>query len=58
MEIVSLIASLTSLAVSFYILRIVTRKPEVEAFSKNETAQIRQILNVMAWDGEPYEDQN
>ncbi len=58
MEIVSLIASLTSLAVSFYILRIVTRKPEVEAFSKNEAAQIRQILNVMAWDGEPYEDQN
>lgn len=58
MEIVSLIASLTSLAVSFYILRIVTRKPEVEAFNKNEAAQIRQILNVMAWDGEPYEDQN
>ena len=58
MEIVSLIASLTSLAVSFYILRMLTAKPEVKGLTKTETNQIRQILNVMYWDGDMNEDQN
>lgn len=58
MEIISLVASLVSLAVSFYILRIMTAKPEEKGLTKTETNQIRQILNVMYWDGEMHEDQN
>ena len=57
MEIISLVASLVSLAVSLYILKLV-KMPEVKGFSKQETSQIRQILNVMMWDGEVHEDQN
>ena len=57
MEIISLVASLVSLAVPVYILRMMS-KPEAKGFTKAETNQIRQILNVMTWDGEIHEDQN
>lgn len=57
MAVVSLIASLCSLAVSLYVLRILTSdKPSEKGFTKQETNQLRQILNVMAWDGDVHEN--
>jgi len=56
MVVVSLIASLMSLAVSLYILSIVRKEPEAKGFTKAETNQLRQILNVMAWDGDIHEN--
>lgn len=57
MAVISLIASLCSLAVSLYVLRLLTSdQPTAKGFTKQETNQLRQILNVMAWDGEIHEN--